>query len=207
MHFEELDIIIPTYNRADFLKIQLESIFNSVATWRKTVILNNASTDHTLAVINEVKNKYPTRKIEVITNDKNIGNPENFRKIQLIANNTYTAIFHDDDVIHPEYIDRVMQILRNDKSIVAVSGEGTQVYSAYNNNFYFLPNSYWEYTQSIFEQLIINRLTFCSCIYRTDIYVKVNYEYNKYGKLHDIIFMMEIGVYGKIALLHGECVR
>lgn len=122
MHYDELDVIIPTYNRAKFLKIQLESIFNSNATWRKTIILNNASTDDTLRVIQNIKEEYPNRKIEIINNIKNIGNPRNFVKTQSIANNKYTAIFHDDDAIHPEYIDRAMNIFKQNEQMVMVSG-------------------------------------------------------------------------------------
>ncbi|MDO4921593.1 MAG: glycosyltransferase family A protein [Phascolarctobacterium sp.] len=122
MHYEELDVIIPTYNRANFLKIQLESIFNSNATWRKTIILNNASTDSTLEVIEKIKNKYPEREIEVITNCYNIGNPKNFIKTQTLATNYFTAIFHDDDAIHPEYIDRAMSIFKSNKQMVMISG-------------------------------------------------------------------------------------
>ncbi|WP_303167097.1 hypothetical protein [Phascolarctobacterium sp.] len=35
----------------------------------------------------------------------------------------------------------------------------------------------------------------------------MEYGFERYGKLHDIIFMMEIGQYGDTAFLHGECVR
>lgn len=122
MHYEDLDVIIPTYNRAEFLKIQLESIFNSTVSWRKTIILNNASTDNTLEIIERVKNAYPERNIEVITNSCNIGNPRNFIKTQIISSNCYTAIFHDDDAIHPEYIDRAMFMFKNNKQMVMVSG-------------------------------------------------------------------------------------
>lgn len=72
-----------------------------------------------------------------------------------------------------------------------------------------MPNSYWEFSaeNNIYLQMVIDRPTFCCCIYRTDVYKKVNYEFEKYGKLHDIVFMMEIGQYGDMSFLHGECVR
>lgn len=55
--------------------------------------------------------------------------------------------------------------------------------------------------------MLISRPTFCCCIYKTDVYKKIKYKFEQYGKLHDIIFMMEVGQYGDIAFLHGECVR
>lgn len=35
MFYKDLDVIIPTYNRAKYLKVALESLFESIATWRK----------------------------------------------------------------------------------------------------------------------------------------------------------------------------
>lgn len=102
MNYPELDVLVLTYNRANYLRIVLEAIFNSIASWRKTIIINNASTDNTLAVIDEMRSIYPNRIIEVVNNSKNLGNPGNFFRSQEIADNRYVAIFHDDDAIHPE---------------------------------------------------------------------------------------------------------
>lgn len=55
MFYKDLDVIIPTYNRAEYLQVALESICDSIATWRKTIIINNASTDNTLEVIENIK--------------------------------------------------------------------------------------------------------------------------------------------------------
>lgn len=72
-----------------------------------------------------------------------------------------------------------------------------------------LPNGYLKYTKNynVFLQLGVNRPTFCCCIYRTDLYKRIQYNPEKYGKLHDIIFMIEIGHRSNILILDGECVR
>lgn len=210
MYYKNLDVIIPTYNRAEYLKIALESLCESIASWRKTIVLNNASTDNTLDVIKEIQIKYPNRNIEIITNEKNIGNAGNFRRTQEIASNEYTAVFHDDDAIHPEYIDRAMKLIsESDDDISMVSGGAIALYDVNHENWGMLPNSYWKYSsrENVFLQLILGRPVFCSAIYRTDIYKKIRYKYEKYGKLHDIIFMSEIGATGVTLFLHGETVR
>lgn len=210
MFYKDLDVIIPTYNRAEYLQIALESICESIATWRKTIIVNNASTDNTLEIIENIKKKYPKRVIEVITNEKNIGNAGNFKKTQEIAANKYTAVFHDDDAIHPEYIDRAMKIItESDEDIVLATGGANALYNINHENWGILPNYYWEYpsNKNIFLQLILARYTFCCCIYKTSIYKNIEYKSKLYGKLHDIIFMSEICEKGSAIYLHGECVR
>lgn len=210
MFYEELDVIIPTYNRASYLKIALESLCESIATWRKTIILNNASTDNTLEIIEDICKKYPKRNIEVITNEYNIGNPANFKKTQTLATNKYVAIFHDDDAIHPEYIDRAMQLfIENEKNVVMVSGGASALYNVNHENWSICPDSYWYYpaNKNVFLQLLIGRPIFCNCIYKTNIYKSIEYKPEKFGKLHDIIFMAELCEQGDFIFIHGECVR
>lgn len=210
MYYKNLDVIIPTYNRAEYLRIALESLCESIASWRKTIVLNNASTDNTLDVVKEIQIKYPDRNIEIITNERNVGNAGNFRKTQEIASNEYTAVFHDDDAIHPEYVDRAMKLIaESDEDIAMVSGGAVALYNVNHENWGMLPSSYWKYDshENVFFQLILGRPVFCSAIYKTDIYKKVKYKHEKYGKLHDIIFMSDIGAAGVTLFLHGETVR
>jgi len=129
MECNNLDVIVLTYNRAEYLKIMLESLCTQTATGFNIKVLNNCSTDNTLEVIKEVQKKYPERKIEVITNEKNLGNPGNFKRSQEIASNEYTAIFHDDDAIHPEYIETAMEIFRESSDVVMCSGNLVALYN------------------------------------------------------------------------------
>ena len=207
--FKNLDIIIPTYNRAKYLKIALESLFESTTQWRKTIILNNASTDNTLEVIEEVKSQYPDRMVEVITNLTNIGNVGNFKRTQEIAENEYTAIFHDDDAIHPEYVERAMLLMmKNPEAVLAVGGV-VNLYHVNHDNWDLLPNVYVEFPSkdNAFYQLLIGRPIFCTAIYKTSVYKSVSYQPEKYGKLHDICFMMDVTQYGSLIFLQGICGR
>lgn len=209
MDYQDLDIIVLTYNRCQFLKIALEAICESTATWRKTIVLNNASTDSTAKVVAEIQKKYPNRVIEMIVNDHNLGNVGNFKRAQELALNKYTAIFHDDDAIHPEYIDRAMMLMKENPKVCMVSGGVRGLYNVDHTNWDILPSSYYYYPsdRSAFLQLIIDRPTFCCAIYKTNVYKKVKYHPELYGKLHDICYMFDVGMYGDLIFLHGECAR
>lgn len=70
---EDLDVLVLTYNRSRYLKIQLEGLCEQTLKGFRIIVLNNCSTDDTLLVIEEVKNKYPERDIDVVINEKNLG--------------------------------------------------------------------------------------------------------------------------------------
>lgn len=207
--YKNLDVFVLTYNRAEYLKIMLDSLCTQTATGFKIKVLNNCSTDNTLEVVEEVKKQYPQRDIEVITHEKNLGNPGNFKRSQELAENEYTAIFHDDDAIHPEYIETAMSIFKENPDLVMCSGNLQGKWNVTNSDWDILYKDYYKYQKNdgVYYNLLINRPTFASNIYKTEAYKKVEYHPEKYGKLHDIIFMLEINRLGPIAFILGSCIR
>lgn len=208
MNYNNLDVIIPTYNRAKFLDIALDAVCSSTAGFRKIIVLNNHSTDNTIQVVKNAQQKFQDRCIEVITNEKNIGNYNNFKKTQEISDNEYVAVFHDDDAIHPEYIERAMSILTKDNTLVCCSGGGG-MYNVTNTNWLPMQASYFYYpkSKSTFLQLIVARFNFFSMIYKNSVYKKVKYHPEKYGKLHDLPFLCDITSLGNSIYLNTNCAR
>ena len=137
---DKLDVLVLTYNRSRFLKIQLQSLCEQTLQGFKITVLNNCSTDDTLQVIEEIKEEYPLRDIQVITNEKNLGNPGNFIRSQSIPTREYVAVFHDDDAVHPEYLERAMSVLVHDPNLVMASGGAEARYNVDEHNMGMLPN-------------------------------------------------------------------
>lgn len=204
----DLEIFVLTHNRAKQLGIMLDSLCNQTQMCKIT-ILNNASTDNTLQVIKEKQFEYPHIQIDVITHPYDIGNIGNFKKSQELASKSYTAVFHDDDAIHPEYIERAMSLLRKYDDAVLCTGSSASMWCVNNYNWPLLNSSYYLYPAKYgaYFQMMIIRSVFQSAIYRTDVYKKLKYESEKYGKYHDIIFLMEAGKYGQTIHIDDVCVR
>ncbi len=209
MEYKNLDVFVLTYNRADYLKIMLQSLCNQTATGFNIKILNNASTDNTEDVVNEFIKKYPQRNITLITNETNIGNPANFEKSRQLASNEYTAVFHDDDAIHPEYIDCAMQLFKNHPEAVLCGGEMDVLWNVSNDNYHLLRNDYMLYPKEdgVYLNLLFKRPSFPSYIYKTEAYKKVEYHFDKYGKICDIILVHEISKLGDIIFMPDFCIR
>lgn len=209
MEYKNLDVFVLTYNRAEYLKIMLDSLCTQTATGFNIKVLNNCSTDNTIEVVKDIQKKHPERNIQIITNEKNLGNAGNFKRSQELANNEYTAIFHDDDAIHPEYIETAMEIFKDNPEVVMCSGNLIGLWNVDNTDWEILDKNFYIYEKDdgIYYNLLINRPTFASNIYNTAAYKKVQYHPEKYGKLHDIIFMLEINKVGAVAFILGCCIK
>ena len=91
-----LSICIPTYNRADALKVCIDSIVNNKVYDRniiEIVVSDNVSTDGTYELMSELCSK--NDKIIYNRNESNIGGERNFIKVLSIANGKFLKLHND----------------------------------------------------------------------------------------------------------------
>ncbi|MBE6467080.1 MAG: glycosyltransferase family 2 protein [Alphaproteobacteria bacterium] len=204
-NYPNLDVFVLTYNRANYLKTMLESLCKQTASGFIIKILDNASTDETDAVINMIQKEYTDRNIVHIKNDTNIGNPKNFQKTQILASNEYTAVFHDDDVVHPQFIETAMKLFNKHPNAVMASCSFDVMYNPDNNNWPSLNKSYylWNATNSANFAHSIQRWCFAAMIYKTSAYTKCNYKPELFGKVFDLPFLLDISSMGDSIIIRG----
>lgn len=206
-NYPNLDVFILTYNRADYLKQMIESLCVQTAQGFTIKILDNASNDNTTSVINELKNKYKNRNIIHIRNEKNLGLFGNFAQSQKIASNDFTAVFHDDDIVHPELIETLMNLFnKHPRAVMASCGYST-LYNPDSNNWPILNKSYylWEAGRGEDFTLMLQNWCFAAMIYKTSAYKQIPYRPDLYGIIFDHPFLLEINKLGESILLcdHG----
>lgn len=110
-----LSLCIPTYNRADILRNNLEIISKQLNENRtnevEIIVSDNCSPDNTQEVVaNMQKLGLP---IEYNRNAENIGADGNFLKSMNIASGKYVYLLGDDDFFAPNAIGRLLEILRD----------------------------------------------------------------------------------------------
>lgn len=112
-----LTIAIPTYNRAAYLELCLKRISEELdslsADQRKLVkvsVSNNASTDNTAEVIAQYRSMW-VGEFEVVHNIENIGGDRNVAQCYASAATPYAWVLGDDDVILPEGLRKVLEVL------------------------------------------------------------------------------------------------
>lgn len=107
-----LSICIPTYNRAEFLRVNLETILR-VILWSgyydkiEICISDNNSTDNTFEIVNEFISQYPKVRFNFHQNKKNIGPDLNYLKVISLASCEYCWFLGSDDII----VDEAFQII------------------------------------------------------------------------------------------------
>lgn len=89
-----ISIVIATYNGEHYLREQLNSIATQTLKATQIIIQDDASSDATVAIINE----YTHLPIELEINHQNLGYIKNFERALSKATGTYIAICDQDDI-------------------------------------------------------------------------------------------------------------
>ena len=102
-----VSIIMPTYNRADYLKKSIQSVLDQTFIDFEIIVMNNYSTDNTLEAINSFNDS----RIKVINfkNDGIIAKSRNQGIMQSVGK--YVAFLDDDDLWCPDKLELQIKYL------------------------------------------------------------------------------------------------
>ena len=117
-----MTIMIPTYNRADFLYKNVKEICtiikaNLLADKVYIYISDNASTDHTIEIMKKLEEEAGEVKVICRYNKNNVGISENLMGILKNVQTEYAMVLGDDDFIEPEYLSEAMEKINADMRI------------------------------------------------------------------------------------------
>lgn len=102
-----VSIALCTYNGEKYLVEQLDSIVNQTYPYIELVIVDDGSTDRTLAIIENYINRFPIR---LFKNERNLGYVKNFEKACSLCRGEYIALCDQDDIWQPEKIAALVEI-------------------------------------------------------------------------------------------------
>lgn len=111
-----VSVIIPTYNRADWLKIAIESVLMQVYQTFELLILDNGSNDHTAKIVAG----FSDHRIKYFRHPCNIGIWANWSYGVYWSQGEYLSILCDDDFYKADFINSRMNIFAKYKNIQAV---------------------------------------------------------------------------------------
>lgn len=205
---DDVEIIVLTYNRSAMLREQLLSLVNQTVEVARISVIDNGSTDDTALVVKNFSREYPFvcyRPTEVHYSN----NVRTLEFSQKIAAAKYVAVFHDDDIVHPQFMEYALRAINSYDDVVIVSGDMEKTYNPTGNDMkvqLFRP-LVWRGGDAVVNQLIYQRLSFPCCVYRTDVYKAVRFDSEKYGKICDHPFLFEVSSKGTSVFLRGSFIR
>lgn len=113
----KLSICIPTYNRANYLEVCLNSILENVKNTDfefELCISNNCSTDRTEEIIKNIETKIP---VKYNKNFKNLGMARNILKVVSMATSEFVWVLGDDDLLTKDSISNAIKLIKANPNI------------------------------------------------------------------------------------------
>lgn len=207
--YDDLEILITTYNRAEFLKETLISICEQSAPGFDILVLDNASTDNTKEVFEGIKKQYPSRNMVFVGSEKNIGGVANIDRARKMAKKEWAMLFHDDDLMHPDYVKNAMDLLAQHPDAVMVSCTYTPLENPDDKNWEAFSNDAYVTEIKDFAALMFGFImhNFASTIYKTALLKECAFKENIYGKILDRPFMLDVAKHGKTLILKDPYIR
>ena len=103
----DIDIFVLSCNRGDMIAVTLQSLLNQSVPPARITVLDNASTDHTAAAVASLGSDI----IDFQTLPENKGALPNFMRCQQLTTGRFVMAFHDDDQLHPRYLETALHWL------------------------------------------------------------------------------------------------
>ncbi|MEM6698951.1 MAG: glycosyltransferase, partial [Bacteroidota bacterium] len=107
-----ISIIVPNYNHARFLEQRLESIFQQTIQDFEVILLDDASTDGSLSILQDYRRKYP-QVAHLLVNKSNTGSPfQQWEKGINLARGQYIWIAESDDWAEATFLEKLLPLVQ-----------------------------------------------------------------------------------------------
>lgn len=200
----KVSIIIPTYNRADYLKQAIESALAQDYEYLEVIVADNASTDET----NKTVDTYRTDgRFHYFRNTENIGMVKNWHKaIFEYSNGDYFLILSDDDyLIDNKYLTKAVNLIKSNPDIAIVYANGYIYYEDFKKTKNLdLPFDAVEDGRKVFLSRGTVRpqdFTLCNILFNKALAIKLNAFSNEYNLSCDSELFLKMCLYGKVGVV------
>lgn len=200
----KVSIIIPTYNRANYLRQAIESALAQDYEDLEVIVADNASTDEINKVIADYKSD---NRFHYFRNDENIGMVNNWRKAVFeYSNGDYFLILSDDDcLLDNNYLTKAINLLKTNSDVVIVYANG------YINDedlkktvSLTLPFNAVEDGKKVFLSrgtVKPQDFTLCNILFNRALAIKLKAFSNEYNLACDSELFLKMCLYGKVGVV------
>ncbi len=111
---------MPAYNSAGSILASIDSILHQTFTDLELIVVDNASTDDTVSVCQEVAKRDP--RVRVVRNPVNVGVNPNYRRAAELARGEYFKWQSSNDLLDPDYLASCIRVLDARADVVLAFG-------------------------------------------------------------------------------------
>ncbi len=189
-----VSVILPTYNREKYIARAIESVWKQSYENMELIVINDASTDGTGNLINNLAKDNP--KIIVLHNEVNLGMVASFNKAINVAQGKYIARLDDDDVwCSGEKIEKQVDFLEKNPAYCLVGGGVIKV-DKHDKEIvrYLLPKEDEDIRKTI---LVNNTFAHTTVLFRKDTFLEVGGYDEQFPFVQDWDLWLKMGKVGK----------
>lgn len=123
---QKISVAICTFNGAEFLSKQLESIKQQTVSIHEMVVCDDGSTDETLAIV-ERFGKQVAFPVQIHQNPINLGSSKNFEQCMALCQGDIIFLCDQDDVWMPQKVEKTIAYLVEHPNHEAVFSNATMI--------------------------------------------------------------------------------
>lgn len=189
-----VSVILPAYNTEKYLRETIDSILRQTFTNFECIIINDGSTDTSQKIIDHYA-KIDSRIIPI--KQQNMGLVATLNKGVELAKGTYIARVDGDDPSFSTRLEKQVEILQKDESVVLVGGG----YEMINEEGHYLQTIATPTLNDDLRRAILLRNPFghASVVFRKDAAVQAGLYSNEFGPTEDQELWIRLAKYGSFA--------
>lgn len=190
----KVSIIVPSYNRAEFIPATLDSILAQTFKDFELIFVDDGSTDDTEVILARYANHDERiRYIKQSNSERAVARSNGMKHAQ----GEYIALVDSDDIWYPQKLEKQLEILERHNDIVLcyasvnrIDFDGNRVKSA--------PRQHQGHSGYIFFDLLMrNFIPSVTPMFRSDIFHKVGQQNTEFIPYEDWDFWLRISLHGK----------
>jgi glycosyltransferase involved in cell wall biosynthesis len=189
---KSIQIFILSYNRPDYLRVALQSLLNqSDLELFDIIVSDNSSKDEVESMMNT-----EFCEIKCLRRSPSLSSSEHFVSVLQDVSSEYFMLFHDDDIMEPQMVRSLYDVIMNNPNIVSVACNGWYYKNSTQKVFGILPQEndcvFRQGSELIKKYLNLQGVApFSGYLYKTSAYKTPDgfLALNKCGKHSDVAFI------------------
>lgn len=118
----KVEILLSVYNGEKYLATQLDSLFQQDYAFWKLTVRDDGSTDKSMAIIEQYRNKYPDKIVILADGKGNMGYNASYMELMKQAAADYILLCDQDDYWNPDKISELLAAIQSKEKIDASKG-------------------------------------------------------------------------------------